>query len=67
MCGPAIIASVDLFLRSARAKQNQIIACIRELVECESPTDDAAGIHRFGKLFDRMVSDIGRVRRYSGE
>ena len=66
MCGPAIIASVDLFLRSARVNQNQIIACIRELVECESPTDDAPGIHRFGKLFDRMVGDIGRVRRYSG-
>src|SRR6185369_1749723 len=29
-------------------------------------TDDAPGIHRFGKLFDRMVGDIGRVRRYSG-
>ena len=66
MCGPAIIASVDSFLRAARAKQNQMIACIRELVECESPTGDAPGVNRFVELFSRQVSDIGRVRRYPG-
>ena len=66
MCGPAIIASVDSFLRSARLKQKEMISCIRKLVECESPSDDPAGIDKFVKLFSGMVSDIGRVRAYPG-
>src|SRR6185369_10360668 len=66
MCGPAIIASVDSFLRAACAKQNQIIACIRELVECESPTGHAPGQNKFTDLFSRQVSGIARVRRYPG-
>jgi len=43
-----------------------MISCIRELVECESPSDDPAGIDKFGKLFSGMVSDIARVRTYPG-
>src|SRR5882724_2804884 len=66
MCGPAIIASVDSFLRAARAKQNQTIACIRELVECESPTGHAHGVNKFVELFSSQVSGIARVRKYPG-
>jgi glutamate carboxypeptidase len=63
---------VDLFLRSAlakttNAKQKDMISCIRELVECESPSDNPAGIGKFVKLFSGMVSDIARVRVYSGK
>lgn len=43
-----------------------MIACIRELVECESPTGDAPGINRFVELFSRQARDIGRVRTYPG-
>jgi glutamate carboxypeptidase len=57
---------VDSFLRAARAKQNEMIACIRELVECESPTGHAPGVDRFVELFSRQVSDIARVRKYPG-
>jgi len=57
---------VDSFLRAACAKQNQIIACIRELVECESPTGHAPGQNKFTDLFSRQVSGIARVRRYPG-
>src|SRR5579872_5635026 len=67
MCGPAIIASVDSFLRSARAKQKDMISCIQALVECESPSDDKPSIDRFVKLFSGMVSDVARVRMYPGK
>jgi glutamate carboxypeptidase len=58
---------VDSFLRSARAKQKEMISCIRELVECESPSDDPAGITKFAKLFGGMLGDIARVRMYPGK
>jgi glutamate carboxypeptidase len=57
---------VDLFLRAARAQQHQIIASIRELVECESPTGDARGLARFGKLFSRQLGGMARVRGLPG-
>ena len=57
---------MDLFLRAAHAKQKQIIACIQELVECESPTDHAPSVDRFVDLFSRQVSDIARVRKFPG-
>lgn len=41
-----------------------MISCIRELVECESPSDDPTSIDKFVKLFSGMVSDIARVRMY---
>jgi len=43
-----------------------MISCIRELVECESPSDDPAGIDKFVNLFGEMVGDIARVRTYPG-
>jgi glutamate carboxypeptidase len=67
MCGPAIIASVDSFLRAARAKQKEMISCIQALVECESPSDDPGGIGKFVNLFGGMLGDIGKVRTYPGK
>jgi len=58
---------VDSFLRSARAKQKEMISCIRELVECESPSDDPAGIRKCADLFGGMLGDIARVRIYPGK
>lgn len=66
MCGPAIIASVDLFLRAARSKQKEMIACIRALVECESPSDQPASVNRFTAAFARIINDIARVRAFPG-
>jgi glutamate carboxypeptidase len=57
---------VDSFLRLARVKQKEIIACIQALVECESPSDNPSSIDQFVKLFPGMVGDIARVRRYPG-
>jgi glutamate carboxypeptidase len=66
MCGLAIIASVDSFLRSARSKQKEIIACIQALVECESPSDHPSSVNRFVELFSGTVKDIAGVRTYAG-
>jgi glutamate carboxypeptidase len=58
---------VDPFLRSARAKQKEMISCIRALVECESPSGHAPGIDKFVEVFSGMSSDIARVRTYPGK
>jgi glutamate carboxypeptidase len=57
---------VDSFLRSARAKQKDMISCIQTLIECESPSDDPAGIGKFVKFFSGMISDIAQIRTYPG-
>ena len=46
--------------------QKQVIATIREFVECESPSDDPASVNRFVDLFAETVKDIARVKTYSG-
>jgi glutamate carboxypeptidase len=57
---------VDSFLRFARERQTEMIARIRELVECESPSDDAPSVNRFADCFAEMIGDIARVRAYAG-
>ena len=57
---------MDRFLRYARQKQNDMIALIRELVECESPSDDPSGVNRFVELMAERVKDIARVKTISG-
>lgn len=44
-----------------------MISCIREIVECESPSDDPAGIHKCADLIGGMLGDIARVRIYPGK
>src|SRR5436190_3357602 len=46
--------------------QKQVIATIREFVECESPSDDPAGVNRFVDLLAETVADIARVKTYKG-
>jgi glutamate carboxypeptidase len=57
---------MDPVLAWVRSKQKDLIAFIRELVECESPSDDPAAITRFADLFENRISDIARVRRVPG-
>ena len=54
------------FLRYARSKQSDIIALIRELVECESPSDDRQAVNRFVDLLASKAEALGRVRTYAG-
>jgi glutamate carboxypeptidase len=56
---------VDSFLRYARQKQKDIIALIREFVECESPSDHPPSVNRFVNLMVKRVIDIARVKTFS--
>src|SRR5579862_1039725 len=49
-----------------RFPQKQVIATIREFVECESPSDDPASVNRFVDLLADTVKDIARVKTYPG-
>jgi glutamate carboxypeptidase len=54
---------MDSILSHALANQKKIIAFIRELVECESPSDNPAALNRFVDLFTSAIEDIARVER----
>lgn len=54
------------FLTFARSKQSDIITFIREMVECESPSDDPAVVNRFVDLLAARISGIGKVRTFPG-
>ena len=49
-------------LEAARASQAKQVAMLRELVECESPSECAAEIGRFNDLFAAKVSDVAKVK-----
>jgi glutamate carboxypeptidase len=49
---------MDALLSWAHAKRPEIIAFIRELVECESPSDAPEAIRRFFDLFARSIADV---------
>jgi glutamate carboxypeptidase len=57
---------MDRLLSYARSKQKDIIAFIRELVECESPSDSPADVNRFVDLFATGVSGIAKTRTFDG-
>jgi glutamate carboxypeptidase len=58
-----IIAAVDSILSFVRARESEMIAMIRQFVECESPSDDAAAIGRFVELLSDTVAPSAKVRR----
>src|SRR5206468_2729303 len=48
----------------ARAKQRDIIALIRLMVECESPSDDTDALDRFVSLMSDVVAPMAKIRIY---
>jgi glutamate carboxypeptidase len=54
---------MDSVLAYARSKQDEIIGFLRQMVECESPSDNPAAVTRFADLFESGVSGIAKVRR----
>ena len=58
--------SQDVYLRFARQNQGNIIALVKELVECESPSDHPASVNRFLDLVAARTADIARVRTFPG-
>ena len=57
---------MDEILSHAQARQTEIIAAIRKMVECESPSDDPAAVNRFVDLIAEAVRDIAEVRTFDG-
>ncbi len=54
------------FLAKARARRSAIIALIRELVECESPSDHPPSVNRFVDLLASKMGGVGRVKTFPG-
>src|SRR5690349_5861233 len=59
---PAIITAVDSLLAYSQSKQKEIVALIRRLVECESPSDSPRDVGRFVELFADTISPIAAVK-----
>ena len=57
---------MNRILSLAQAKQSGIIQLIRELVECESPSDDPAAVNRFVDLVVSKVAGDAKVRTFPG-
>jgi glutamate carboxypeptidase len=53
-------------LAFARSKQSAITALIRELVECESPSDHPPSVNRFVDLLAGKLEGLGKVRTFPG-
>jgi len=55
---------MDPLLRYTRQRQKDIIALIRDFVECESPSDHPPSVNRMVDLIAESVKDIAKVRVY---
>ncbi len=62
----AIITAVGSILFEARSRQKQIVALVREMVECESPSYDQAAVNRFADLLADVAPSFARVKRFPG-
>ena len=54
------------YIRYATDRQAEIIQLIREMVECESPSDSAADVNRFVDLVIEKTRDIAETQRLKG-
>lgn len=55
---------MDAFLAYAQSKQNSIVALIRQLVECESPSDSPEALDRFVSLMSDVVAPMATIRTF---
>ena len=58
---------MDSILSYAQGRQPEIIALIRQFVECESPSDDAAAVQRFNDLVADTVAPYAKVKRVGAQ
>src|SRR5260370_41657960 len=58
---------MDATLAWARKRQPALVEFIRQLVECESPSDSPADVNRFVDLFIEATKDIATCRTLPGE
>ena len=57
---------MDPILSHIRDGQDATVALIRQFVECESPSDNAAAVNRFVELIADTVAPFARVKTVSG-
>jgi glutamate carboxypeptidase len=57
---------MDRILEHVRARREEIISLIREMVECESPSDSAASVDRFVDLLSSRLAGEARIRTVKG-
>jgi len=57
---------VDSLLACVNAKQREIVALIRRLVECESPSDNPAAVERFVDLVADTIAPFAKVKIHRG-
>ena len=57
---------MDSVLRWAEGQHDALIVFLRQLVECESPSDDALAVGRCADLFASQIGDFAKVRRVRG-
>jgi len=62
----AILTAVDSLLSYARARQSEMVALIRQFVECESPSDDPSAVNRFVALVSDTVTPFAKVKTFPG-
>jgi glutamate carboxypeptidase len=56
----------DRFLTYAKKHQAEMETWIRELVECESPSDDAQAVNRFVDLLAAKLNGLAKVKTFPG-
>lgn len=59
-------SSVHPYLDFARSKQRDVISLIRQMVECESPSDSPAAVNRFTELIADSLSPVAAIERLPG-
>ena len=57
---------MDSLLAQIQTRQPEIVALIRQFVECESPSDDPAAVNRFVELVADTVSSFAAVKTVAG-
>ncbi|MBM3810854.1 MAG: M20 family metallopeptidase [Acidimicrobiia bacterium] len=57
---------MDSVLTHVKKQQPALIAFLKQLVECESPTDSPAAVNRFVELFAGSVSPFAKIRTFPG-
>lgn len=57
----------DPIVAWAQDKQKELIAFVRELVECESPSDDPAAIGRIVELLQGRLAPLGKAKVFPGK
>jgi glutamate carboxypeptidase len=57
---------MDPYLSYARGRRPEIVAMIREFVECESPSGAAAAVNRFADLVAAKASGMARIKSLPG-